>query len=334
MSDAFRYSKPARTPAVIGLYETQCKEKLYREYGFTSQGLPNSYALTLAVFDRAKASNIWYEWYPEIMDLFGRYNLSTTNEDGSPIPMNDWCPTVLFQPADWNKPVIKFNPSTDGSFVQWVWSHLAIEEITFRNTLDKQVNLVIKSSDEHSKDMVNEAVLAQIPAGESTTLTPTEIGTTLHGGDTIVIVDGEDNVINRYLLNTVDLEIDITQTNDKQITDEKKYQAKMDNAVKLRNSRDWSTRRRYLNNIRTPPFMPHFTEMGFKYMEKMPQDICDYLKQYHKETILIGNKKRVEGFPKDGTQINTREIPTYMAHIPPDKKQWIGQVLQPMMEEW
>jgi len=149
-----------------------------------------------------------------------------------------------------------------------------------------------------------------------------------------VAVDDEDNVVNRYLLDTVTTKYDITQSDDQQVLDDAKYTKMMADKVKLRDSRDWSTRRRYLNNIRTPEYMPSFTGTGFKYFEKMPDDICQYLTEYHRETILIGKKQRVEGFPKDGTQINAREIPTFMSHIPPQKKKWIGDVLQPLMEEW
>ena len=319
-------SVPARTPAVIGLYETPCKSKLY-QLGFTARGLPNSYALTLAVFDRLKASDIWYKWYPEIMDLFIRYNVSTTE------PLSSWCPTILFQPADWSHPVIPYNPSIDPPFVEWVWSHLAINELTFKNTLDKPINLVMKAADSHSNNIVSEAVLAQLAAHETKTLNPSEVGAVLHAGDTIVAVDDSDTVINRYLLDTVASSYDIVQSNDPQIIDDAKYKQMMNEKVKLRDNRDWSTRRRYLNNIKTPQFMPSFTSKGFKYM-KMPQDVCSYLKEFHRETILVNNKKRAEGFPKDGTQINVREIATFMAHIPPNKKQWIGTVLQPLMEEW
>ena len=49
--------------------------------------------------------------------------------------------------------------------------------------------------------------------------------------------------------------------------------------------------------------MPSFTPTGFKYFERMPEEICEYLTQFHKETILEGKKQKVEGFPKDGTQI-------------------------------
>eukprot|EP00484_Ammonia_sp_Unknown_P017850 CAMPEP_0197044144 /NCGR_PEP_ID=MMETSP1384-20130603/20263_1 /TAXON_ID=29189 /ORGANISM="Ammonia sp." /LENGTH=464 /DNA_ID=CAMNT_0042475545 /DNA_START=114 /DNA_END=1508 /DNA_ORIENTATION=- len=333
MSDAFKKSVPARTPAVVALYETPCKDALYRRLGFTADGLPDSYTLMVTAFDRLKAKAIWYEWMPELMDLFARYNLSTTNEDGSAKPQHEWCPTILFQPADWSQPVIAYNPSKDGTYLQWVWSQLAIKEISFKNTLDKQVNLVIKSGDSHSKNLVNEAVIAQIAAQQTQTLTPTEIGGNLHAGDTIVAVDNEDNVINRYLLNTVDLEIEITQSSDSEVIDDKKYEEMMDRNVKLRNARDWSTRRRYLNNIRTPPYMPSFTDKGFKYLP-MPQEICEYVTKFHRENFLEANKKRSEPFPRDGTQINAREIDTFMVHIPPDKKQWIGDLLRPMLEEW
>eukprot|EP01084_Bolivina_argentea_P304637 526159_1 len=332
MSDAFRKSVPARTSAVVALYETQCKAKLYKTLGFTSDGLPNSYALTVAAFDRLRAKNIWYEWYPEIMDVFIRYNVSTVDDDGEAIPQDEWCPTILFQPADWNKPVTRYDPSQDPPFVEWVWSRLALPSLTFKNTLDKQVNLVIKSGDSHSKDIVNEAIIAQVPAQESVTVTPTDIGAVLHAGDVLVAVDNEDNVMNRYLLDTVNTEIEITQTDDVNIVEDEKYTKQLQRKVKLRGSRDWSTRRRYLNNIRTPEHLPHFTEKGFKHLP-MPKEICDYVTQYHKETILQG-KNRKESFPKDGTQINAKEIPTYLAHIPGDKKWWIGEILQPLMEEW
>merc|ERR1719384_552212 len=138
------------------------------------------------------------------MDLFIRYNLSTVNdEDGSPKPLDSWCPTILFQPADWSQPVIPYNPSTDPPFVEWVWSLLAVNELTFTNTLDKEINLVIKSGDVHSDDIVNEAVLAQLQAKETKTLTPADIGAVLHAGDTIVAVDNTDTVMDRYLLDTL-----------------------------------------------------------------------------------------------------------------------------------
>eukprot|EP01084_Bolivina_argentea_P138093 243197_1 len=333
LSDAFKKSVPARTPAVVALYETECKNKLYQEFKYSNGGLPDSMSLILTAFDRKSAKNIWYDWMPEIMDVFIRYNLSTIDEHNNVIdnsPKSQWCPTVLWQPADWNKPTESFNPSIDGPFKQWVWTHLVVEDITFINNFDKQINLIMKMGDSHDKDIVNEMIVAQIPRKQSITINSQQIGFILHAGDTIHAVDNEDNIINRYVLDTVTKEIEIVQTEKNEFLEDGRYTKYMAHILKLRNNRDWSTRRRYLNNIRTPQHIPTFTETGFKNMA-MPKELCDYLQEYHKESI---GKKRKEGFPKDGTQINAREISTFMMHIPPDKKMWIGGLLQPMMEEW
>ncbi len=61
---------PAVRPAVVALYETECKDRLYNQFGFTTHGLPGTQHLVLSVFDRKAAKNVWYEWMPEIMDLF------------------------------------------------------------------------------------------------------------------------------------------------------------------------------------------------------------------------------------------------------------------------
>ena len=76
--------------------------------------------------------------------------------------------------------------------------------------------------------------------------------------------------------------------------------------------------------------MPAFTKTGFLH-EKMPDKICKYLKKFYENSKDVGMS---EGFPKDGTQINTREIPTWMMHIPYKKKLWISEQLQPKLEEW
>ena len=94
--------------------------------------------------------------------------------------------------------------------------------------------------------------------------------------------------------------------------------------------RNWSTRRRYLNNIKSPPMMPKYTDLGY-FHGKAPKEICDYVTKFYNENK---DRRRPESFPKDGTQINTREIPTYMMHIPGDKKRWIAQVMEPLLSEW
>ena len=146
---------------------------------------------------------------------------------------------MVFQPADWTQPVIYYDPTSDGPFVEWVWSHLVIDELTFTNTLDKRVNLIIRAGDSHSKAIVSEAILAQIAAEETVTFKPMEVGAALHAGDTIVAVDDEDNVVNRYLLDTVTTKYDITQSDDQQVLDDAKYTKMMADKVKLRDSRDW-----------------------------------------------------------------------------------------------
>ena len=124
--------------------------------------------------------------------------------------------------------------------------------------------------------------------------------------------------------------ISIRITRDENIISDEKFSSKLNNDHNLLLRRNWSTRRRYLNNIKSPPLMPQFTDLGFKHT-KAPKEICDYVTNfYHSQK----NKKRAESFPLDGTQINVREIPTYMMHIPGDKKRWIANVMQPILSEW
>merc|ERR1719403_802459 len=128
---------------------------------------------------------------------------------------------------------------------------------------------MIRSGDAHSAQMVNEAVLAQLGPEESITLDAETLGgAVLHAGDVIVAVDDADAVLNRYVLDAVTATSAegyvISESTDKDVIDDGKFAAARKAKRQLRDSRDWSTRRRYLNNIRTPLHMPAFTESGFK----------------------------------------------------------------------
>ena len=57
--------------------------------------------------------------------------------------------------------------------------------------------------------------------------------------------------------------------------------------------------------------MPAFSETGFK-VGKLPKEVCDYVIKFVQDNH---DHVRKEGFPRDGTQINAREVPTFMMHF-------------------
>ena len=61
----------------------------------------------------------------------------------------------------------------------------------------------------------------------------------LHAGDTIVAVDDQDQVVDRYLLDTVTSSYGIVQSEDAAVLDDLKYAKMMKDKVQLRDSRDW-----------------------------------------------------------------------------------------------
>merc|ERR550534_1606045 len=99
--------------------------------------------------------------------------------------------------------------------------------------------------------------------------------------------------------------------------------------IKLELSRLWSTRRRYLHNIRGPPVMPRWTNIGFM-KRQLPGIVRDRLKDYW---LANRDKKTPEGFSKDGTQLNVREVQTYMLMLPREEKAFVAKHLQPILEE-
>ncbi len=70
----------------------------------------------------------------------------------------------------------------------------------------------------------------------------------------------------------------------------------------LQKRRDWSTRRRYLENNRLPPLIPHFTERGFAIFD-LPEDLCDFVTQFWKDGKQMDNLKE-ETHENGATQIN------------------------------
>ena len=296
------------------------------------------------------------------MDLFEYYNISIESSKDS----DDWCPTILYQPANFSLPVRKYNAQRDGSFNDWVWKMIRIEAVEFINTLDETVLIMFRYMDPGNADIVNEQIIASIPPKATATID------NLHAGDILVAAteSGElsghvyflpcllfsvlfrfytqitffylklhfflqtnlcgNRTVNRYVLDTITNTIEITKSTDLNVIDDMKFLNKYNNDLDLLRRRNWSTRRRFLNNIKAPPLMPTFTERGFQHT-KAPKEICDYMTQFYEENK---NKKRLESFPKDGTQINAREIPTYMMHLPGDKKRWIAGIMEKMLSEW
>ena len=105
--------------------------------------------------------------------------------------------------------------------------------------------------------------------------------------------------INRYIMDELTSSIDITKSTDENVINDEKFEAKFNSDYNLLLRRNWSTRRRYLNNIKSPPLMPQFTDVGFKHT-KAPKEICDYVTQFYQSQK---DKKRLESFPVDGTQV-------------------------------
>eukprot|EP01084_Bolivina_argentea_P220882 374251_1 len=135
VSDAYQYSVPALTPAFIALHETECTNRLFGPLQYTDSGLPQPTQLLITHFDRNKARTVpWYDWDQPKWDLFLRYNISTD------APSSQWCPTILYQPAQWDQPVVQYNPNKDGTFVNWAWNMLQIN-VTFTNNLEQPVSL-------------------------------------------------------------------------------------------------------------------------------------------------------------------------------------------------
>jgi len=320
MSDAYRDNVPAQTPAIVALYETQCKNILYRQYGFTDRSLPPPTQLLIAEFDRIKARNEpWWDWDTNTMDLFLRYNISTDTEP------NQWCPTILYQPVNWTDPVIKYNPNNDGTFIEWAWNMLQIN-VTFTNNIHESIYLSLETQQNVNNipNLINEAYIAEIEPSESTTVL-------LHVSDVIVVWNTNHEVINRMTINAVDNEIDINSiSTDTNILEADKFRKRINAAISFRRQRMWMTRRRYLFNIQIPPIIPKFTELGFDH-RKMPQEICEYLTEFYEKNK---NKARQERFPIDNPLINAHEVPMHMIHIPNHKKRWIAEIIQPLLEEW
>ena len=313
LSDAYKYDVPGRTPAIIAMYEKPCKGDVDKIlFCDECQNLPDSMHLMVASFDRDHVKKeIWFEWNKN-MDVFNRYNITTDNDN--------WCPTILYQPANWSLPVNIWDKNKYPKFIDWAWDMIKVE-ITFKNTLDKVVNIVVEMTD--SNGIINEGILGTIEANG-------ELKIELHASDVVSVKDADNNVVNRYVIDTIKLYIEIDSTDDENVLEYEKLTKNLNKEHELRIARDWSTRRRYLNNVRTPKVMPGFTKTGFLH-KKMPDKICKYLKDFYNENK---DHKLNEGFPKDGTQINTREIPTWMMHIPYQKKLWISKILQPDLEEW
>ncbi|ETO35855.1 hypothetical protein RFI_01207 [Reticulomyxa filosa] len=161
-------------------------------------------------------------------------------------------------------------------------------------------------------------------------------------------------------------EKNITQSTNQKITDDEKFRTDLEAKYTLQLQQDWSTRRRYLDNIRIPPLMPHFTPTGFK-SEKLPDDVCQ---QFTKRSIskrrnskfhrfffffffsLHANKIKMTCFlfvsfihigveflavfakNKKIKKNLVNKVSTWMMHIPNEKKIWIGDRLRPLLEEW
>ena len=206
VSDAYRKGVPASQPAIIGLYETRCKNRLYQDIGFSDRSFPGGLHLQFAAFDRAFAkSSPWYTWHPEIMDVFYRYNL-TTQESSN---INDWCPIVVYQPANWSLPVEYFDykelksqgKNLKEEFKNWVWNVIKIPKMTFENTLkDKHVKILFRYMNPGSNnemEIVNEQIVATVGPKEKVEVED------LHAGDILVVQTQDDKLCVIHCILTV-----------------------------------------------------------------------------------------------------------------------------------
>eukprot|EP01084_Bolivina_argentea_P036853 68138_1 len=320
LSDAYKYTIPAYTPAIIALYEDECHNILYQTFGFTHHRLPSPQHLLISEFNRNKAQNEpWYDWDSNDWDLFIRYNISTDT------PIHDWCPTVLFQPANWSQPIIKYQHHIDGTFINWALKMLQIN-LTVTNNMQSNIYISyeIQQNVNDIPGIINEAYIAEIKPTES-------VKVLLQISDIIVIWDANHNIINRYEITASIPDININEAStDVNILDGNQFKKNIDDAIAFRKQRIWMTRRRLLFNTKIPPVVPQFTELGFSH-RKMPDEICKYLTDFYNENQ---NKLRREPFPKDNPLINAHEIPMQMLHIPGRKKYWIAEIIKPMLEEW
>ena len=203
MSDAYRNSIPATTPAIIALYSSECEHLLYQT-GFTDRSLPPPTQLLIAKYDRIKAqTETWYNFDESHWDLFHRYNISIEP------PTSNWCPTIIYQPAKWSDPVIIYDPKSDhdGTFIDWAWNMLTIN-VTFTNNLQNTVYLSLELQDNVNdiRNLGTEPIIAEIAASESVTIP-------LHVADIIVVWNPQHQVVNRLSINAVDDEINIDEIN-------------------------------------------------------------------------------------------------------------------------
>ena len=183
LSDAYGSTIPALSPVIIALYETPCKDRLYREIGFTDRNFPNGMHLQFAVFDRLQAQRKpWYQWHPEVMDIFYFYNISTDSD------YINWCPTIIYQPANFSFLLTIYDSNKDGAFNNWVWTMLTIENTQFTNTLENEpVTLLIRYTNPNSNTnelpIINEQILAVVAPKTTVNLE------NLHVGDIIIAMN-------------------------------------------------------------------------------------------------------------------------------------------------
>jgi len=301
IDDAFRKSVPAYFYAVTALYkdETGCKDKLQRS-GLSTMDLPNRHVLYTSYNNDYVRSTTWYN-FTDAMDLNLRYGVDLDEE----------CPQYVFYKKDhsWTK----YSSNSGKSVKNWVSDFLKLK-IILENSLDEETDIYIVDLEKNKRKKVvhlgpSERVQKSLKVGAllmAKTKSGERVGRwEIDGSRSLLVIDTQGEFKSR---------------------DE--FKKEREDAMTLQLQRHWSTRRRHLNNVKSPPYIPGFYPNGFSHT-RIPDEAFQIMLnawETRKHT------KQSEQFHRDSTQLNINEVPAYIVPLSKQEEKRVVELVQPILE--
>jgi len=301
IDDAYRKSVSAYYYAVVALYRDGdgCKSRMTRSR-LKYMDLPERHVLYATYNGEYVRSLTWFN-FSDNMDLNLRHSVDLDEE----------CPQYFFYDKDHS--YTKYDSNLDVSVTEWVYDLLKME-LKLENSLDEEVNMFLVNVDKAKrKKLVH--------------LGPSEgVKKSVAIGSHLVAKTTNGEFLGRWEIDgSQDLLVIHQQTSFKPLAE---YKKELEDALGLQRKRLWSTRRRYLNNVKGPPLVPGFYPNGFSNL-RIPDEAYKIMLDAWESRK---HKKKSEHFHRDSTQLNINEVPAYIVPLKKPEERRVIELVQPVLE--